>query len=232
VAISDPPVQDFAPAVARALDGISPGATIGLGSGRAASAFIRALGARVRQGLHVRGVPTSEATAQLAREVGITLAAPDEVVQLDLTVDGADEVDPQLNLIKGLGGALVREKIVAAASRRLLILVGAEKLVAKLGARGVLPVEVVSFGMGWCARRLEALGCKPEPRLAKGRLVVTDNQNHILDCRIGALDDPQRLERDLLAIPGVVGTGLFLGMADTVVIQHGDSVQVRERATA
>jgi ribose 5-phosphate isomerase A len=224
--------QDFTAAVAQALALVPPGAAIGLGSGRAASAFIRRLGERVRQGLDVRGVPTSEATAKLATEGGIPLTTLEQAPQLELTVDGADEVDPRLNLIKGLGGALVREKIVAAASRRLIILVGSEKLVHRLGARGVLPVEVVPFALAFCSRRLEALGCTPQPRRADGRLMVTDNQNHILDCTIAPLDDPERLERELLAIPGVVGTGLFLGMADMVLIQQGDTVEVRERQSA
>lgn len=227
----DQPAQEFTAAVANVLERISSGATIGLGSGRAANAFIRTLGERVRQGLSVRGVPTSEATAKLATEVGIPLVTLEQVPELDLTVDGADEVDPQLNLIKGLGGALVREKIVAAASKRLMILVGNEKLVEKLGGHGILPVEVVPFGLPLCARRLEALGCKPQPRLESGRLMVTDNQNHILDCRIAPLNDPHGLERDMLAIPGVVGTGLFLDMAHTVVIQDGQTVQVRQRTT-
>lgn len=223
--------QDFAAAVAKALAMVPASAAIGLGSGRAASAFIRALGERVRQGLNVRGVPTSQATAKLATDVGVPLVALDQVELLDLTVDGADEVDPDLNLIKGLGGALVREKIVAAASRRLIILVGKEKLVTKLGDHGVLPVEVVPFGLSFCARRLEALGCKPQPRLDYARLMVTDNQNHILDCRIGPIDDAHRLERDLLAIPGVVGTGLFLDMAHTVIIQYDDRVEIRDRGS-
>ena len=225
----DQPPQDFTAAVAKVLELVPSGATIGLGSGRAAHAFIRTLGQRVCQGFNVRGVPTSQATAKLATEVGIALVTLDQAAELELTVDGADEVDPHLNLIKGLGGALVREKIEAAASRRLIILVGKEKLVPKLGEHGVLPVEVVPFGMPMCVRRLEALGCKPQPRQENGRLMVTDNQNHILDCRIAPLDDPYRLERDLAAIPGVVGTGLFLDMAHTVVIQDGDAVQIQQR---
>lgn len=221
--------QDFGPAVAKALALVPDGAALGLGSGRAARAFIEALGVRVRAGFKVRGVPTSQSTADLATRVGIPLITLDEVEQLDLTVDGADEVDPRLNLIKGLGGALVREKIVAAASRRLVILVGAEKLVPQLGSHGVLPVEIVPFALAWCARQLAVRGCTPQPRQENGRLMVTDNQNHILDCRIAALEDARRLERDLLDVPGVVGTGLFLDMAHTVVIQDGTTVQVRER---
>src|SRR5262249_23581694 len=153
----------------------------------------------------------------------------DEVDALDVDVDGADEVDPACNLIKGYGGALVREKIVAASARRLVILVGAEKLVPVLGAHGKLPVEVVPFGLALCRRRLAALGCPPEQRLRDGQPFVTDNGNVILDCRVSTLTRPAELEQAILAIPGVVGTGLFLGMADTVLVQDGDRVEVRRR---
>ena len=136
---------------------------------------------------------------------------------LDLTVDGADEVDPDLNLIKGYGRALIREKIVAASSRRLVILVGDEKLVTRLGTRGKLPVEVVPFALPLCLRRLRQLRLDPVPFESEKGLFVTENGNHILDCRVTPIPDPARLEMDLRAIPGVVGTGLFLGMADTVL---------------
>lgn len=204
--------------VEQALEFVTDGSVIGLGSGRAASAFVRALGERVQAGLRIRGVPTSEATAALAREVGIPLTTLDEAGELALTVDGADEVDPQRNLIKGYGRALVREKIVAASSRRLVILVGPEKLVPKLGARGKLPVEVVPFARPLCERRLAALGCRPVVWAKDGTPQLTDNGNLILDCGIDAIDDPARLEADLRAIPGVVGTGLFLGMTDDVLV--------------
>src|SRR5947209_4523851 len=148
---------------ARALDLVQDGTAIGLGSGRAATAFVKALGQRVRAGLRVRGVPTSQATAELARQVGIPLVTLDDVEQLDLTVDGADEVDPQLNLIKGYGRALVREKIVAAASKQLVILAGPGKEVERLGCRGKLPVEVVPFALPFCSRRLSDLDCVPVP---------------------------------------------------------------------
>lgn len=206
----------------RALGEIHDGFIVGLGSGRAATAFVRALGARVRAGLRVRGVPTSQATADVAIAEGIPLLALDEAGRLDVTVDGADEVDPHLNLIKGYGGALVREKIVAAASARLVILVGTEKLVQQLGQRGVLPVEVVPFGAAFCRRRLAELGYDSTPRLAAGHTFITDNGNYILDCRVAGLDDPAAVDRRLQAIPGVVGTGLFIGMADCVLVQDGD----------
>jgi len=212
-----------------ALEYIHDGAFVGLGSGRAATAFVRSLGARVQAGLRIRGVPTSEGTAQVAREVGIPLTTLDEIEELDLTVDGADEVDPKLDLIKGYGAALVREKIVAASSKKLVILVGDEKLVPVLGARGILPVEVVPFGEALCRRRLRTLGLDSQPRMKDGRVLITDNGNLILDCKVAAIADPARLDRDILQIPGVLGTGIFAGMAHLVLVQRGDRVEVMER---
>ncbi len=215
----------------RALDFIQDGCVIGLGSGRAATAFVRTLGARVRAGLRIRGVPTSEATANLARQLGIPLTSLEEVERIDVTVDGADEVDPNLDLIKGLGGALVREKVVAAASTHMVVLVGSEKLVPTLGAHGILPVEVVPFAQSFCRRRLEVVGYPSSPRLAHGPLYVTDNGNHILDCKVALLPNPAEVERVIRSIPGVVGTGLFLGMAHTVLIEYPDGqVEVRQRS--
>jgi ribose 5-phosphate isomerase A len=179
--------------------------------------------------LHVRGVPTSDATADLAAQLGIPLAPLEEVGEIDATFDGADEVDPRLDLIKGYGGAMVREKIVAASSRRLVILVGAEKLVPVLGSRGVLPIEVVPFGLPLCRRRLIGLGCQPRVRLVNGRPYVTDNGNQILDCGVSPIRDPAALEQAIVSIPGVVGTGLFIGMADTVLVQDGEAVVERRR---
>jgi len=214
-----------------ALEFVKDGQTLGLGTGRAAAAFVRALGARVQQGLSVRGVPTSDATAALAKEVGIPLLTLEEAGRLDTTFDGADEVDPQLEVIKGYGGALVREKIVAASSDQLVILVGAEKLVDTLGARGKLPVEVLGFGQALCERRLAALGCEAVVRLEEGGAVYhTDNGNPVLDCKVSGIEDPAALERAILEIPGVLGTGLFVGMADAVIVQDGDAVEVRKRA--
>jgi ribose 5-phosphate isomerase A len=212
---------------AEAVAMIHDGNIVGLGSGRAALAFVDALGERVRHGLQIRGVPTSEGTAEAARRAAIPLVTIDDVEMIDITVDGADEVDPQLDLIKGWGGALVREKVVAELSRRLVILVGAEKLVTSLGARGKLPVEVVPFAMNVCRQRISGLGLVATPREANGKLFVTDNGNYILDCATTAIGNPAQLEQQLRAIAGVVGTGLFLGMADTVLVQHGDQVEIR-----
>lgn len=215
--------------VERALELVTNGSRIGLGSGRAAQAFVKALGASIRNGsLRVQGVPTSEETACLARQEGIPLLTLAEAGILELTVDGADEVDPHLDLIKGYGRALVREKIVAASSRRLVILVGDEKLVPQLGTRGRLPVEVTPFALPLCERRLRELGCRPVPYLHGGGLFVTDNGNNIIDCQIDPVPDPARLECDLHAIPGVVGTGLFLGMAETVLVGDRNDFQLIE----
>lgn len=213
----------------RALEFVQEGQTLGLGSGRAATAFVRALGTRVKAGLDVRAVATSQATADVAAAVGVPLVPLTEDVVIDVTVDGADEVDPQLDLIKGYGAALVREKIVAAASRRLVILVGAEKLVSALGQRGILPVEVVPFGAGFCRRHLEQLGYPSVLRSADGCAVVSDNGNYILDCRVSVIPHPADLDRLIVSIPGVVGTGLFVGMADTVLVQQGEQVQTLQR---
>ena len=212
--------------VERALQLVLNGSRIGLGSGRASQAFVKALGETIRQGrLRIQGVPTSEDTARLAQGEGIPLLTLAEAGILDMTVDGADEVDPNLDLIKGYGRALVREKIVAASSRRLIILVGEEKLVPKLGTRGKLPVEVTPFALPLCERRLDELGCRPTPYRAQGRLFVTDNGNHILDCQTEPIADAARLESAIRAIPGVVGTGLFLDMADIVLV--GDRTDFR-----
>jgi ribose 5-phosphate isomerase A len=202
---------------------------IGLGSGRAATAFVGALAEEVRAGRSaVRGVATSSATAELAGRLGVPLLSLAEAGTLEVTFDGADEVDPALNLIKGYGRAMVREKVVAASSRKLVILVGQEKLVGKLGSRGKLPVEVVPFALSLCERKLRDLGLDPVPYSADGRLFVTDNGNHILDCRTGPIDEPGRLEANIRAIPGVVGTGLFLGMADVILVGRDPDFELIE----
>jgi ribose 5-phosphate isomerase A len=215
-----------------AVDMIRDGFVVGLGSGRAATAFVRALGERVAASLRVRGIPTSQATANLATRLGIPLVSLDDVEAIDVTVDGADEVAPNLDLIKGLGGALVREKIVAAASRRLVIVVGSEKMVSALGEHGVLPVEVVPFGLAWCGRRLAHLGYPAMPRQTDGKLMVTDNGNYVLDCKTPVLRDPLSLEQVLRAMPGVVGTGLFLAMAHTVLVDDNGRIEVRQRQSS
>jgi ribose 5-phosphate isomerase A len=215
--------------IERALELVPNGSRIGLGSGRAAQAFVKALGERLRKGsFRVHGVPTSEETARLARQEDIPLQTLGEAGILDLTVDGADEVDGNLDLIKGYGRALVREKIVAASSRRLVILVGDEKLVPQLGTRGKLPVEVIPFALPLCERRLGELGCRPILYCQGKEPFMTDNGNHIFDCQIEPIPDALRLEMDVRAIPGVVGTGLFLGMAETVLVGDRDTFRLLE----
>ncbi|HKJ23521.1 MAG TPA: ribose-5-phosphate isomerase RpiA [Myxococcota bacterium] len=215
----------------RALELVEDGQVVGLGTGRAAAAFVEALAARMKEGgLRVQGVPTSLATESLARELGIPLLEMSAVDSIDVTFDGADEVDPALDVIKGYGAALVREKIVATASRKLVILVGHEKLVARLGQRGKLPVEVVPFGVSLVRARLAALGFPADVRRGPdGEPLVSDNGNWILDCRVERIPNPAQLDTAILAIPGVVGTGLFVGMADVVLVQDGDHVEARER---
>lgn len=216
---------------ARALDFVRDGAVVGLGSGRAASAFVRALAAQVKEGRAVRGVPTSEAAARLARELGVPLVGLGEAA-IEVTVDGADEVDPGLNLIKGYGGAMVRERIVAAASRRQVILAAADKLVPVLGTRGRLPLEVLPFALPLVLERLERRRLRPAVRGAVGRPALSDNGNAIVDCAVGPIADPAALERELRAIPGVIDTGLFLGTADTVLVSEGGRIRELKRPAA
>jgi ribose 5-phosphate isomerase A len=224
--LTDP---DAAALAEQALTYVQTGTVVGLGSGHAASAFVRALGQKVKAGLQVRAVPTSEATAALAGRLGIPLVSLDEAALIDVTLDGADEVDPHLDLIKGYGGALVREKVVAAASRRLVVLVGRDKLVPVLGTRGVLPVEVVPFAAGFCRRRLVDAGCDPVLRTGGSAPVRSDNGNVIFDCAVGPIADPARLDETLRRIPGVVGTGLFVGVAHTVLVASDGRVTTLTR---
>src|SRR5260370_28893181 len=197
--------NDFRAVAAAALAMIPDGCVVGLGTGQAATAFINALGERVKAGLRVRGIPTSDASANLAKQLGIPLTTFDEDANIDVAVDGADEVDPQLELIKGYGGALGPEKIVAAAPRRFAVVVGPEKLVPVLGTRGKLPVEVVPFGLVLCRQRLAALGLDPQQRLRGEGAYITDNRHAILDCGTGPINSPPRLEEAILATPRVCG---------------------------
>lgn len=217
-----------------ALGMVADGMTLGLGSGHAAERFVTALGERVRAGLKVRGVPTSKATAALAARHDIPVVDLEAGLPLDITFDGADEVDPALNLVKGYGNALVREKIVAAASKTLVILIGpehvAEKRVDVLGRRGKLPVEVIPFAVPLVRRELAGLGLPADVLLDGAAPHVTDNGNHVLHVRVGPLADPAGLDRALKDIPGVVGTGLFLGMAEVVIVEDAGKVEVLRRS--
>jgi len=225
--VTDPAVHA---AAAKAVELISDGAQIGLGSGRAVSVFIAKLGELQRDGVRVTCVCASRASTLEARRVGLSVVELGEVGALDLTVDGADEVAPNLDLLKGRGGALVRERIVAAASKSMVIVVGHDKLVQALGERGPVPLEVIPMAEAFVMRRVEALGLAPRLRLDESgsRPFISDNGNVIVDCTLAhpievesaALD----LERALLDIVGVVDTGLFLGMADRVIVGRADGV--------
>ncbi|MGC9039240.1 MAG: ribose-5-phosphate isomerase RpiA [Roseiflexus sp.] len=214
-------------AAERALDYVESGMAIGLGTGSTASFMLRGLAARLADGRLQRivGVPTSEQTAALARELGIPLTTLDRHPSLDLALDGADEIDPHLRLIKGLGGAMLREKIVAASAARFVVMASVSKRVERLGERSPLPVEVVTFGMPLCMRRLAALGGEPVLRCDhSGAPFVTDEGNLILDCHFGVIADPEALAAAICAIPGVVAHGLFLGMASLAVIAGPDGI--------
>jgi ribose 5-phosphate isomerase A len=218
-----------------AVELVQDGMVVGLGTGSTAAFAVEALGRRHRQGLRFVGIPTSERTAAQARRLGIPLSSFAEHRQIDLTIDGADEVERgTLNLIKGLGGALLREKIVASASRQLAIIVDDTKLVDRLGTHAPVPVEVVAFGLDVVREALEVFAAEVRPRLApSGELFVTDGGNHILDCRFaGPIADPARLEDRIRRIVGVVESGLFIGRADPVFVASGQGVVRLDSARA
>jgi ribose 5-phosphate isomerase A len=219
----------------KALEYVQDNSVIGLGTGHAATHFMTALAERIRLGLRVRGVPTSQASHALAVKLGIPLTTLEESMPLSVTIDGADEVDPHLNLIKGYGHALLREKVVASASQKLVILVGPEnareKCVPGVGSRGKLPIEIVPFAVPWCAHRLQKLGYPVDVLQENGQPLLSDNGNVLAMCRVGMLADPAKVNAQIRSIPGVVETGLFIGMADVVLIQDGDNLEIREKAS-
>jgi ribose 5-phosphate isomerase A len=213
---------------------VEDGMVLGLGTGTTAAEFVTALGTRVaKEGLRVSGVSTSEHTAALASSVGIPLATFAEHIQLDLTVDGADEVElSTLFLVKGHGGALLREKIVAAASKRMVVIADETKLVAKLGKQSV-PVEVVRFGWQVTDDRLKKLGAKTSLRLtADSKPFVTDNGNYIIDCAFGVIEKPKELAHHLDHVVGAVEHGLFLGFASEVLVGGPEGIKILQRAAA
>ena len=220
-------------AAEKAIHFVNPGMKLGLGSGSTAAEFVDCLGEAVKDGLGVVGVPTSEATRQRAEALGIPLTTLDDCPELDLTVDGADEIDPAFNLIKGGGGALLREKIVAASSRRMIVIVDASKKVARLG-RFPLPIEVVPFGLASTRLRVEracaSLGLAGAIALRRrnGATFVTDGGHYILDCAFGAIPDPPRAAAVLSAAPGVVEHGLFVGLASAAIIAGPAGVEFLE----
>lgn len=214
-------------AAERAVAEVRDGMVVGLGTGSTAAFAIAALGARVAAGLHIRAIATSEASAALARRHGIGMTDFDADPRIDLTIDGADQVARgTLDLVKGLGGALLREKLVATASARMIVVADDSKLVDRLGAATLLPVEIVAFGWQVAMAQLAAAGCAPRLRIVDGAPFVTDGGNHIADCATGEIADPAALHARLKAMVGVVETGLFLGIAGEAMIGGPQGVQV------
>ncbi len=208
---------------------VGNGMLVGLGSGTTSALMVEWLGRRVvSEGLAITAVATSEATAQLARELGITVLELDQVGELDISLDGADEIDSRFAMIKGRGGALLREKIVAAASRRRVTLITAEKRVERLGVACPLPVEVSRFGMSHIERRLASLGAVTSLRRSSGNLAITDGGNAIVDCKFPAIADPAVLDQTIQGLPGVLETGLFVGLCDVLIVGYSDRVEVIE----
>ena len=219
-------------AAEHALQYIRSGMIVGLGSGSTASYLVRALAGQLHDGRlrDIVGVPTSEATEALASQLGIPLATLDERPEIDIALDGADEIDPALQLIKGLGGALLREKIVAASARRFVVLGDESKLVAQLGSRAPVPVEVVAFGLPLCSRRLAELGGTPAlRRTPDGSPFRTDEGHVILDCRFASIPDPIALNAALNAIPAVMEHGLFVGMAALAIVAGANGISTLVR---
>lgn len=209
---------------------VHDGNIVGLGTGSTSAYAVRFLGERVRAGLKIRGIPTSVKTLELATSLGIPMTTLDEVSQIDVTIDGADEFDPQLNLTKGGGGALLREKIIASASKLVVIIADSGKQVAMLG-KFPLPVEVIPFAEALITTKISALGAAVKLRQRPdGKTFITDEGHHILDCHFGQIPDPPALARKLSDMPGIVEHGLFIGMASVVLVAKGNDVQELLRA--
>lgn len=203
---------------------INDGDIVGLGTGSTVYYTLQFIGEQVRQGLKILGIATSKQTEKIAADLGIPLTTLDEHQNIDVDIDGADEIDPQMSLIKGGGGAFLREKIVASAAKKLVIVADSTKQVSVLGKVPV-PVEVVPFAQALVAKEIKSLGASVQLRQNKnGKVYVTDESHHILDCNFGQIADPRGLERELEDIPGVLGHGLFVGMADVVLVGKDDRV--------
>jgi ribose 5-phosphate isomerase A len=204
---------------------VRDGDIVGLGTGSTAYFAVVALGERVKAGLKITGIPTSVQTAELARAVGIPLTTLDEHPEIDITIDGADEVDPKLNLIKGGGGALLREKVVASVTKKMVVVADSTKMVPALG-KFPLPVEVIPFARTVVEKKIVALGATPKLRTkSDGGPFLTDNGNQILDCSFGTIADPAALSRELNGLPGVVEHGLFIGLAKLALVGRGNRVE-------
>jgi ribose 5-phosphate isomerase A len=203
---------------------VKDGQIVGLGTGSTAAFLIQLLSEKVKKGLHIQAIPTSDRSGELAASLGIPLTTLDEHPEIDVTIDGADEVDEQLRLTKGGGGALLREKIVGSATKQYVIIADSSKRVPVLG-KFPLPVEVIKFAQAVVERKIRALGASVDLRRdAKGNPFLTDEHNHILDCRFGEIRNPEALARSLSDIPGIVEHGLFIGMANVVLIANGSQI--------
>jgi len=205
-------------AALKAVDYVQDGMVVGLGTGSTAKHVIVALGERIKKGLKIKGVPTSQETAKLARKVKIPLLPDDEVWPIDVAIDGADQVDPQFNLVKGGGGALLKEKIVAVAAKRFIVVVDHTKRVPVLGGSFPLPVEIIPFGWRNTAQKIEAFGGKAVLRKRDGKIFRTEAGHYMLDVRIARIDKPAELELQLNALPGVVENGLFVSRTSLVIV--------------
>lgn len=218
-------VDEKTPAARAAVALVESGMVVGLGTGSTAMIAIQMLGERVKEGLEIKGIPTSANTAKLAKEVGIPLTTLEHEPTIDIDIDGADEVDPSLYLIKGGGGALLHEKIVASASKKVVIIVDSSKLVRCLG-KFRLPIEIVPFSYGLVKKRITKLKASSELRKhANGQIFRTDEGNWILDCDFGFIDDPPALAKKLSTIPGIVEHGLFIDLVDVVLVGEDGCVR-------
>ena len=215
-------------AAREAVKHVEDGMVVGLGSGSTASIAIKLLGEKVKEGWKLTGIPTSRESEILGKSVGIVIGELKDHPDVDLTIDGADEVDPELNLIKGLGGALVREKIVASATNVEIIIVDESKLVGYLGEKAPLPIEIVKFASESTLRRLRKFGCEPTLREKNGLAFITDNGNLIADCKFQRIDNPANMESELNLVPGVVDNGLFVGLTDKVIVASKAGVRTIE----
>jgi len=205
-------------AAEKAVEHVDNGMVIGLGTGSTVKYAIKKLGEMINTGLKIEGIPTSLRTKKLATEYNIPLVDLNDYTEIDLTIDGADEVDSHLNLIKGGGGALTREKIIAYHSKKEIIVIDETKVVKKLGIDSPVPVEVTKYGWNATKKTLEELGCTAELRTIMDEVYITDNSNYILDCDFGKINEPEALEKEINSIPGVIENGLFIDLVDEVIV--------------
>lgn len=216
-------------AAEKAVEYIEDGMIVGLGTGSTVEYTLRKIGALVKDGLKIKGIPTSMHTKRIAKEENIPLTTLEENPDIDCTIDGADEVDSNLNLIKGGGGALTREKIIAYHSKKVIIIVDDSKIVKALGINFSLPVEVLKFGWTSTKKALESFGCNVEMRKIMDEPYITDNSNYILDCEFERIENPEQLEIDINLLPGVVENGLFIGLADKVIVGGKQGIMTLEK---